>query len=220
MITVEQLFNVDNLNVLIKEHMSEEKIVTNTYFRKLNNEIISLLASKNYNFLKASFAVEQSTDTKMVFEDELNQDSSVSESITRYCEENKIDNSFYIFVGSRVAFYNTLSLINYSPSVIQFVVAAFETIGHIKFVGPGKGMFTLFKPVDSYSVENLNLLVAGRKDFYSNSKNLKYINKILQEDCEYYKKYINDLNSVNQDLVKQVSELTKQNYLSTQMTWR
>lgn len=221
-LSVNDLFAIDKFNDFIKKNLSSEFLTRTNSFYPLKDEIIYLLSCKNYNFLKTALTTQQETDTVLSFDISEGSPSSdnIQDEVNSYCQSNKIDHSFYIFNGSKVAFYNTLGLTVFAPSVIQFVTAAFETIGHIKFVGPGRGSFVLFKPVESFSEHNLSLLVAGRKDFYANSKNTKYINRILEEDCDYYKDMINVLMKSNTVLNEQIQSLEKQNYLNTQMTWR
>ena len=139
--------------------------------------------------------------------------------VTQYKEQNKIEDDFYVFSGSKSAFASTLGLHNLSPSVNQLIITVYEMLNSIKFLGSGKGSLVLIKPLSDLGLDFFKSVVASRIDFYNNPKNLKYVHKILQQDCAYYKDVINSCEKENLQLKSSIKQLNHEQYLSTQMTW-
>lgn len=220
MITVESLYDYENFDLLLKRHFTIEQIKAQTNILLLNDTIAYHLASKNYTTVKSIFDVMASSEDKDSVE--LSPGITVidPEVVDQFKKENNVDNNYYVFCGSRLAFAETFGLNVYSPSINQFIVAVYETMNCIKFVGPGRGSFVIFKPISEISKDIFNGIVASRKDFFINAKNAKHLIRILEQDSEYYIEMINNLVEQNKQLKIQIEQAEKKQYMTTQMTWR
>jgi len=235
MITIESLYDYNNFKILLDRHFTKEQMAIENNVIPLTDNIIYHIVMKNYNIVKTIFSITSNSiinSTKPEFTDEiLNFDPII---VKQFKEQNNFaestcdfDDGFYIYLGSRNAFASNFGFNVYSPSINQFIIAVFETINSIKFIGGGKGSFVIFKPVrnpDNY-YENLSKnifsgVVASRKDFFSNPKNSKYVIKVLEQDSDYYLNIIKQISEENMKLQDRIKNAEYQNYLSTQMTWR
>jgi hypothetical protein len=140
---------------------------------------------------------------------------------------------YKIYPASRVSFYKEF-FTQYSPILARALYSAMDEQGLILGVGPGRGYATLFKyPVvldeeyynqfiTSYgsgvykkAVDELSL---SRKPA-SLSAALNYAS-LTQDEIAYYLVCIADQEKIIQSLNDKISLLEKQNYLTTQLTWR
>lgn len=221
MITIESLYDYNNFKMLLDRHFTAEQMAIENNVIPLTDNIIYHIVMKNYNIVKTIFSIISSSiinSTKPEFTDEIvNFDPII---VNQFKEQNNFDTGLYIYFGSRNAFASGFGFNVYSPSINQFIIAVFETVNSIKFIGGGKGSFVIFKPVKDISKNIFNGVIASRKDFFSNSKNSKYIIKVLEQDSDYYLNIIEQISEENMKLQDRIKNAEYQNYLSTQMTWR
>lgn len=220
MITVESLYKYENFDLLLKRHFTTEQIESQSNILLLSDTIAYHLSSKNYTIVKSIFDVMASSEDKDFVELSPGITAIDSEVVEHFKKENNVDNDYYVFCGSRLAFAEAFGLNVYSPSVNQFIVAVYETMNCIKFIGPGRGNFVIFKPILEISKDIFNGIVASRKDFFINAKNAKHLVRILEQDCEYYVEIINNMVEQNKQLKLQIEQAEKKQYMTTQMTWR
>ena len=216
MITVDQLYDYDNFKNLLNQYFPLEKFAIENNVVRLNDSIISCLAEEKFLSAKEIItSIVSSTDSSVQSLFEIDQ-----KLVDEFKQEIKVENDFYIFSGSKTAFAYAFNLHQLSPSVNQFIIAAYEMLNSIKFVGSGKGVFVILKPISDLTLEFFNSIVASRIDFYNNSKNLKHTFKILQQDALHYQGVIVSLEKQNAELNSLIKKLNYDQYLSTQMTWR
>lgn len=221
MITIEELYQYNNFKVVLDELFRPEQLTIENNVLSLSDTIVYHIASKNYNVVKtiySSFSQDSSVDNEELVSSVLTVDQQV---IDDYKQQNNISGEgYYVFCGSRASFAEAFGLSKYSPSINEFIVAVFETMHSLKFVGPGKGRFVIFKPMLDISPQIYKTIVASRKDFFTNASNMKHLVKLLQQDCDYYLDYINKLQQANDQLQEELKKAIHQQYLTTQMTWR
>lgn len=220
MITVESLYKYENFDSVLKRHFTNEQIQAQSNVLLLNDTIAYHLASKNYTIVKSIFDVMASSQDKDSVELSPGITTIEPEVIEQFKKENNVDNDYYVFCGSRLAFAEAFGLNAYSPSINQFIVAVYETMNCIKFIGPGRGNFVIFKPISEISKDIFNGIVASRKDFFINAKNSKHLVRILEQDCEYYVEMIDNIIEQNKQLKLQIEQAERKQYMTTQMTWR
>lgn len=220
MITVESLYKYENFDSVLKRHFTNEQIEAQSNVLLLNDTIAYHLASKNYTIVKSIFDVMASSQDKDSVELSPGITTIEPEVIEQFKKENNVDNDYYVFCGSRLAFAEAFGLNAYSPSINQFIVAVYETMNCIKFIGPGRGNFVIFKPISEISKDIFNGIVASRKDFFINAKNSKHLVRILEQDCEYYVEMIDNIIEQNKQLKLQIEQAERKQYMTTQMTWR
>lgn len=220
MITVESLYDYENFDSVLKQHFTAEQITVQNNILQLNDVIIYHLACKNYTVVKSIFDVMLTNEDKDSIELSPGITAIEPEIVEQFKTENNITNDYYVFCGSRTAFAEVVGLNVYSPSINQFIVAVYETMSSIKFIGPGRGSFVIFKPILSISKDVFNGIVASRKDFFINAKNAKHLVRILEQDCDYYVEVINNLLDQNKQLKLQLDQAERKQYMTTQMTWR
>jgi hypothetical protein len=219
MIVVQDLYDHDRFESILKTHFGAEKMTKENNIIPATDELLYCLAEKNYNIAKVMF---NNTATVMHgFGDDSNivevkPDKNVVQEFKR---NNDIDDNFYVFSGSRNSFAEVFELEKYSPSVAQFIIAGYEIMKSVKFVGPGKGCFAILKPFTNIPKSVFEATVASRADFYNNPKNQKHIIKTYQQDCAYYVDYIAKLQEENKYLNLQLQESAYKQYLQSQMTW-
>ena len=219
MIVVQDLYNYDNFESILKAHFSAEKMTKENNIIPATDEILYCLAEKNYNTAKVMFnntvtAMHGFGDISEIVKPKIDKDV-----VQQFKRDNDIDDNFYVFSGSRNAFAETFQLETYSPSVAQFIIAGYEIIKSIKFIGPGKGCFVILKPFTQMPKSMFEATVASRADFYNNPKNQKHIIRTYQQDCTYYVDYISKLQEENKYLNLQLQEAAYKQYLQSQMTW-
>lgn len=220
MITVESLYKYENFDLVLKRHFTNEQIEAQSNVLLLSDTIAYHLACKNYTIVKSIFDVMASTQDKDSVELSPGITTIEPEVIEQFKKENRVDNDYYVFCGSRLAFAEAFGLSVYSPSINQFIVAVYETMNCIKFIGPGRGNFVIFKPILEISKDVFNGIVASRKDFFINAKNAKHLVRILEQDCEYYVEMIDNITEQNKQLKLQIEQAERKQYMTTQMTWR
>jgi hypothetical protein len=220
MIVVESLYDYENFNSILKRILTEDKINIQNNVLPINDIISYHISCKNFAVVKSIFEVMSNKENNSIVE--LSPGITVidHDMVKNFITTNKITNDHYVFCGSRAAFAETFGLNVYSPSVNQFIVAAYETMSCIKFVGPGRGSFVIFKPILDISRDIFDGIVASRKDFFSNPKNFKYILRLLEQDIKYYTQVIEGLVDQNKQFKLQLEYAEKKQYMTTQMTWR
>lgn len=219
MIVVQDLYDHDRFESILKTHFGAEKMTKENNVIPVTDELLYCLSEKNYNTAKVLF---NATLTVMLgFGDvsEIVKPKLDKEVVQEFKRNNDIDDNFYVFAGSRNSFAEIFELEKYSPSVAQFIIAGYEIMKSMKFVGPGKGSFAILKPFTNIPKSMFEATVASRADFYNNPKNQKHIIKTYQQDCAYYVDYIAKLQEENKYLNLQLQESAYKQYLQSQMTW-
>lgn len=211
MITVKDLYDHDFYSSILQKHFSSNKMVRENGILPVNDEILHCLAEKAYNVAKMFFNASDESFAVGIESD--------AELVKTFKEENKIDETFYVFCGSRNAFAETFELDKYSPSVAQLIIAGYEMMQSIKYFGPGKGSFVVLKPFTKINKTMFDATIASRSDFYNNPKNQKHILKIYQQDCSYYYDYIQQLEAENNHLNEKLKEASYKQFIQSQMTW-
>lgn len=220
MITVESLYDYENFDSISKRIFTEDRITIENNVLPINDTISYHLSCKNFTIVKSIFEVMSNKGHGDVVELSPGITAIDPEVVKNFNTTNNITSDHYVFCGSRMAFAQSFGLNAYSASINQFIVAVYETMNCLKFIGPGKGSFVIFKPISEISQDIFSGIVASRKDFFINPKNSKHLIRLLEQDVQYYNQVIEDLVHQNKELKLKLEYAEKKQYMTTQMTWR
>lgn len=152
---------------------------------------------------------------------------------SQFITDLNISLDYKIYPASRTSFYKEF-FNQYSPILARALYQAMDEQGLITGVGAGRGYATLFKYPVSLNQDYYNqFIVSYNHTVYkkaidelslsrkpaSLTASLNY-NLLTQEEIAYYISCIADQEKVIQSLSNKVSLLEKQNYITTQLTWR
>lgn len=140
--------------------------------------------------------------------------------------------NYKIYPASRTSFFKDFFKV--SPVLANALYSAMSDQGLIIGVGAGRGYATLFKHPVSLTEEYYNqFIVSHNVNVYKHAVNDLSLSRkpasinsalnhavLTQEEIKYYFSYIAVQQNLIEELKKKVSDLEKQNYITTQLTWR
>jgi|DEB19_MinimDraft_3_1074340.scaffolds.fasta_scaffold29255_2 hypothetical protein len=140
---------------------------------------------------------------------------------------------YVIYPASRVSFYKEF-FSQYSPILARALYSAMDEQGLILGVGAGRGYATLFKyPVTLDEDYYKQFIVSYNNSVYKKAVDELSLSRkpasltaalnyaaLTQDEIAYYIACIADQEKLIQSLNDKISLLEKQNYITTQLTWR
>lgn len=160
-------------------------------------------------------------------------DAIVLQESIDYIRELNVSSDFLIYPASRMSFFKEFFL--FTPVLNQALYDAVQMLDCIKGVGAGRGYATLYKPLTEGLTEEQyesltknyfpDIILDAIKSLNLTRKPPALVSAVdytalLHHEVFYYQDLVASLNKVIDQKDAEISALHRQNYITTQLTWR